>query len=453
MAEISPYIFRNYDIRGIFEKELTKDTVSLIGRAIGSYVRRRCGKEIVVGRDGRLSSPQLRDWLVDGIISTGVDVVDIGMVPTPLTYFAIFHWEKDGGVMITGSHNPPEYNGFKILCGKETLYGQQIKELYKIIERDDFEEGKGKVKNREVVQVYINFVLANVHPSRRMKIVVDGGNGVGCFVAKELFERMGHEVHPLYCEVDGRFPNHHPDPTVPENMKELSRKTVSLKAEVGIGYDGDADRLGVVDDRGRLLFGDQIMMILIRDVLQKNPGAKIISDVKASKFLFEEIKRLGGVPIMWKTGHSFIKKKMKEEGALLAGEMSGHIFYADRYYGFDDAIYSSARLLEYLSNINEPLSSIVDSLPKAFSTPEIRVETTEERKFKAVEKIKEKLRELHPDYPVIDIDGVRIEYPDGWALVRASNTQPVLVLRFEASSPEALDRIRKEVEGIVREFL
>ncbi len=453
MAEISPYIFRNYDIRGIFEKELTKDTVSLIGRAIGSYVRRRCGKEIVVGRDGRLSSPKLRDWLIDGIISTGVDVVDIGMVPTPLTYFAIFHWEKDGGVMITGSHNPPEYNGFKILCGKETLYGQQIKELYKIIERDDFEEGKGKVKNREVVQVYINFVLANVHPSRRMKIVVDGGNGVGCFVAKELFERMGHEVHTLYCEVDGRFPNHHPDPTVPENMKELSRKTVSLKAEVGIGYDGDADRLGVVDDRGRLLFGDQIMMILIRDVLQKNPGAKIISDVKASKFLFEEIKRLGGVPIMWKTGHSFIKKKMKEERALLAGEMSGHIFYADRYYGFDDAIYSSARLLEYLSNINEPLSSIVDSLPKAFSTPEIRVETTEERKFEAVEKIKEKLRELHPDYPVIDIDGVRIEYPDGWALVRASNTQPVLVLRFEASSPEALDRIRKEVEGIVREFL
>ena len=453
MAKIAAHIFRNYDIRGIFEKELTQDAVFLIGKSIGTYIKRRDGKEIVVGRDGRLSSPKLRDWLIDGIMSAGVDVVDIGMVPTPLTYFAIFHWEKDGGVMITGSHNPPEYNGFKVLCGKETLYGPEIKELYKIIEQDDFEEGKGKVKKREVVQVYINFVLANVHPSRRMKIVVDGGNGVGCFVAKELFERMGHEVHPLYCEVDGRFPNHHPDPTVPENMEELSKKTVSLKAEVGIGYDGDADRLGVVDDRGRLLFGDQILMILIRDVLQKNPGAKIISDVKASKFLFEEIKRLGGTPIMWKTGHSFIKKKMKEEGALLAGEMSGHIFYADRYYGFDDAIYSSARLLEYLSNIKEPLSSIVDSLPKAFSTPEIRVETTEERKFKAVEKIKEKLRELHPDYPVIDIDGVRIEYPDGWALVRASNTQPVLVLRFEASSPEALDKIRKEVEAVVREFL
>ncbi len=453
MAKIASHIFRNYDIRGIFEKELHQEAVFLIGKSIGSYIKRGCGKEIVVGRDGRLSSPKLRDWLVDGITSTGVDVVDIGMVPTPLTYFAIFHWEKDGGVMITGSHNPPDYNGFKVLCGKETLYGPEIKELYRIIEKDDFEEGEGKVKKREVVQVYINFVLANVHPSRKMKIVVDGGNGVGCFVARELFERMGHEVHTLYCEVDGRFPNHHPDPTVPENMKELSRKTVSLKAEVGIGYDGDADRLGVVDDKGRLLFGDQIMMVLIRDVLQKNPGAKIISDVKASKFLFEEIKRLGGIPIMWKTGHSFIKKKMKEEGALLAGEMSGHIFYADRYYGFDDAIYSSARLLEYLSNVNEPLSSIVDSLPRSFSTPEIRVETTEERKFEAVEKIKEKLRELHPDYPVIDIDGVRIEYPDGWALVRASNTQPVLVLRFEASSPEALERIRKEVEGVVREFL
>ncbi len=453
MAKVKEHIFRNYDIRGIFQEDLNEETVFLIGKAIGTYIRRKGGKEIVVGRDGRLSSPALRDWLVKGIVSTGLNVVDIGMVPTPLTYFAIFHWEKDGGVMITGSHNPPEYNGFKVLCGKETLYGPEIKSLYELIEKEDFEEGEGKVKAREVVQVYINFVLANVHPKRKLKIVIDGGNGVGCFVARELFERMGHEVHPLYCEVDGRFPNHHPDPTVPENMRDLSRKTLSIKADLGIGYDGDADRLGVVDDRGRLLFGDQIMMILIRDVLGKNPGAKIISDVKASKFLFEEIKRLGGVPIMWKTGHSFIKKKMREEGALLAGEMSGHIFYNDRYYGFDDAIYSSARLVEYLSGLNESLSAIVDSLPRSFSTPEIRIETTEERKFSVVEKVKEKLQGLHPDYPVVDIDGVRIEYPDGWALVRASNTQPVLVLRFEASSSQALERIRKEVEGIVREFL
>ncbi len=453
MEKVKDYIFRNYDIRGIFGEDLNEESVFLIGKAIGTYIKRRGGKEIVVGRDGRLSSPQIRDWLVDGLASTGLEVIDVGMVPTPLTYFAIFHWDRDGGVMITGSHNPPQYNGFKILCGKETLYGEEIKSLYRLIKEGDLESGKGKVKEREVVQEYISFLLANVHPARRIKMVIDGGNGVGCFVAKELFERMGQEVHPLYCEVDGRFPHHHPDPTVPENMKDLSKKTTALKAALGIGYDGDADRLGVVDDKGRLLFGDQIMMILIRELLEKNPGAKIISDVKASKFLFEEIKRLGGHPIMWKTGHSFIKKKMREEDALLAGEMSGHIFYRDRYYGFDDAIYASARLVEYLSGLDLPLSELVDSLPKAYSTPEIRVETTEEKKFEVVEKVKEKLRALHPDYPVVDIDGVRIEYPDGWALVRASNTQPVLVLRFEASSPQALERIRQEVEGIVREFL
>ncbi len=453
MEKVKEYIFRNYDIRGIFGEDLTKESVVLIGKAIGTYIKRRGGEEVVVGRDGRLSSPQIRDWLVEGMVSTGLEIIDVGMVPTPLTYFAIFHWDKDGGVMITGSHNPPQYNGFKVLCGKETLFGEEIKSLYRLIQKEDFESGQGKVRERDVVQPYINFLLANIHPTRKMKLVVDGGNGVGCFVARELFERMGHEVHPLYCEVDGRFPHHHPDPTVPENMEDLSRKTVALKADLGIGYDGDADRLGVVDDRGRLLFGDQIMMILIREVLEKNPGAKIISDVKASKFLFEEIKKLGGIPIMWKTGHSFIKKKMREEGALLAGEMSGHIFYNDRYYGFDDAIYASARLVEYLSGLDTPLSELVDSLPKAFSTPEIRVETTEDKKFEVVEKVKEKLRTLHPDYPVVDIDGVRIEYPDGWALVRASNTQPVLVMRFEASSPEALERIRKEVEEIVREFL
>ncbi len=453
MEKVKGYIFRNYDIRGIFGEDLTEESVFLIGKAIGSYIKRKGGREIVVGRDGRLSSPQIRDWLVEGLVSVGLEIIDVGMVPTPLTYFAIFHWDRDGGVMITGSHNPPQYNGFKVLCGKETLYGKEIKSLYELIKRGDFESGRGRVKERDVVQEYINFLLANIHPARRMKMVIDGGNGVGCFVAKEVFERMGQKVHPLYCEVDGRFPHHHPDPTVPENMKELSRKTVSLKADLGIGYDGDADRLGVVDDRGRLLFGDQIMMILIREVLEKNPGAKIISDVKASRFLFEEIRRLGGEPIMWRTGHSFIKKKMREEGALLAGEMSGHIFYRDRYYGFDDAIYASARLVEYLSGLNLPLSQLVDSLPRAYSTPEIRVETTEERKFEAVERVKEKLKALHPDYPVVDIDGVRIEYPDGWALVRASNTQPVLVLRFEASSPQALERIRGEVEEIVREFL
>ena len=453
MAKVESYIFRNYDIRGIFQKELREDSVELIGKAIGTYIKRRGGKEIVVGRDGRLSSPQIRDWLISGLLTTGINVIDIGMVPTPLTYFAIYHWNKDGGVMITGSHNPPDYNGFKILCGKETLYGPEIKSLYEIIERKDFEKGKGSVKERGVIKEYQQFVISNIKQSRPLRFIVDGGNGVGCFVAKDIFKELGNDFETLYCEVDGNFPNHHPDPTVPENMRDLQNRVKNSGADLGIAYDGDADRLGVVDDKGRLLFGDQIVMILARAVLEKNKGAKIISDVKASKFLFEEIKRLGGVPIMWKTGHSFIKKKMKEEGALLAGEMSGHIFFADRYYGFDDAIYSSARFVEYLSSLDKKLSEIVDALPKGFSTPEIRVEAKEETKFQVVEQVKKKLKELHPDYPVIDIDGVRIEYPDGWGLVRASNTQPVLVLRFEASSEEALSRIRKEVEGIIKELL
>ncbi len=453
MAKIEAYIFRNYDIRGIFEKELREDSVNLIGKAIGTYIKRRGGKEIVVGRDGRLSSPAIRNWLISGLLSTGINVIDVGMVPTPLTYFAIYHWDKDGGVMITGSHNPPDYNGFKILNGKETLYGPEIKSLYDLIVKDDFEEGKGKVMEKDVIDEYKNYVVDNIKQQRPMKFIIDGGNGVGCFVAKDIFIALGNEIETLFCEVDGNFPNHHPDPTVPENMKELQKRVVDSGADLGIAYDGDADRLGIVDDRGRLLFGDQIVMILARQVLEHHKGAKIISDVKASKFLFEEIKNLGGQPIMWKTGHSFIKKKMKEEQAMLAGEMSGHIFFADRYYGFDDAIYSSARFVEYLSSLDMKLSEIVDRLPKAFSTPEIRVEAKEETKFKVVEEVKNRLRNLHPDYPVIDIDGVRIEYPDGWALVRASNTQPVLVLRFEAASEEALKRIRKEVEGLLKELL
>lgn len=453
MAKIETYIFRNYDIRGIFEKELKEESVRLIGKAIGTYIKRRGGREIVVGRDGRLSSPVIRDWLISGLLSTGINVIDVGMVPTPLNYFAIYHWDRDGGVMITGSHNPPDYNGFKVLCGKETLYGPEIKSLYKLIVKDDFEVGEGKVLERDVIKEYQEYVEKNIKQQRPMKFVVDGGNGVGCFVARDIFLSLGNEIETLFCEVDGNFPNHHPDPTVPENMKILQKKVVELEADFGIAYDGDADRLGIVDDRGRLLFGDQIVMILARQVLKAYKGAKIISDVKASKFLFEEIKRLGGQPIMWKTGHSFIKKKMKEEGALLAGEMSGHIFFADRYYGFDDAIYSSARFVEYLSSLDKKLSEIVDNLPKAFSTPEIRLETKEETKFEVVTEVKKKLESLHPDYPVIDIDGVRIEYPDGWALVRASNTQPVLVLRFEAVSKDSLDRIRKEVEGILKELL
>lgn len=451
MAQIDKTIFRQYDIRGIFGKDLTEETVFLIAKAVGSYLTRRGLRRIVIGRDARLSSPQLRDWMVKGLVSCGMEIMDIGTVPTPVTYFAIYHFDMEGGVMITGSHNPPEYNGFKILAGKETLYGDQIQQLYEIIQKEDFVEGRGKVEEKNVIPTYQDFLVKNVKQQRPLKIVLDGGNGTGCWVAKDIFARLGNEVIPLYCEMDGRFPNHHPDPTIPENLKDMIEIVKKEGADLGIAYDGDADRIGVVDEKGRILFGDQILMILMRDVLESNPGAKIISDVKASKFLFEEIKRLGGVPIMWKTGHSLIKKKMKEEGALLAGEMSGHMFFADRYYGFDDAIYASVRLVEYLSKSGKKLSEIFDELPKAYSTPEIRFEFTEEGKFMLVEEIKRILLQRYPDYEVVDIDGIRINYPDGWALARPSNTQPVIVLRFEAQTQEALERIKKEFEEIIEE--
>ncbi len=451
MAKVDRTIFRQYDIRGIFEKDLTENTVKLIGKAVGTYLARKGLKDIIVGRDARLSSPTLRDWLVEGLLQTGMEVTDIGVVPTPVCYFAIYHFDKEGGVMITGSHNPPEYNGFKILASKETLYGEEIQKLREIIEKEDFVEGKGSVREQDVIPVYQDFVVKNIKQKRPLKLVIDGGNGTGCYVAKGIFEKLGNQVIPLYCEMDGRFPHHHPDPTVPEFLKDLIDTVKKEGADLGIAYDGDADRIGVVDEKGRILYGDQILMILMRDVLEANPGAKIISDVKASKFLFEEVERLGGKPIMWKTGHSLIKKKMKEEGALLAGEMSGHMFFADRYYGFDDAIYASARLVEYLSKVEKKLSEIYDELPKAYSTPEIRFEFTEEGKFKLVEEVKRILRQRHPDFQVVDIDGIRINYPDGWALARPSNTQPVIVLRFEASSPEALERIRREMEEVIEE--
>ncbi len=451
MAKVDRTIFRQYDIRGIFEKDLTEDTVKLIGKAIGTYLARKGFRNIIVGRDARLSSPALRNWLVEGLLQTGMRVTDIGVVPTPVCYFAIYHFDKEGGVMITGSHNPPEYNGFKILAGKETLYGEEIQKLREIIEKEDFVEGEGSVELQDVVPVYQEFIVKNIKQKRPLKLVIDGGNGTGCYVARGIFEALGNQVIPLYCEMDGRFPHHHPDPTVPEYLKDLIETVKREGADLGIAYDGDADRIGVVDEKGRILYGDQILMILMRDVLEANPGAKIISDVKASKFLFEEVERLGGKPIMWKTGHSLIKKKMKEEGALLAGEMSGHMFFADRYYGFDDAIYASARLVEYLSKVEKKLSEIYDELPKAYSTPEIRFEFTEEGKFKLVEEVKKILRQRHPDYQVVDIDGIRINYPDGWALARPSNTQPVIVLRFEASSPEALERIKREMEEAIEE--
>jgi phosphomannomutase/phosphoglucomutase len=446
-VEIKPEIFREYDIRGIVDKDLNPKTVELLGRGIGTYFRHKKRREVAIGRDCRLSSPKYFEALTRGLHSTGCEIVDLGTVPTPLLYFAIYHKKVEAGVMITGSHNPPQYNGFKIMVGDETLYGKEIQNIFDIIKNNAFIEEKSSLKRAyNVIPEYQDYLVKNIKLEKRMKVVVDAGNGTAGFVACPIFKRLGCEVIELYCEMDGRFPNHHPDPTLPEALKDLINKVAETKADLGVAYDGDGDRIGVIDDQGNILWGDQLMVFFSRDILSLNPGAQIIFDVKASKVLYEEVEKLGGRPIMWRTGHSLIKKKIKEEKALLAGEMSGHIFFADRYFGFDDAIYSSARLLEILSRSPKKLSQMLSELPKTYNTPEIRVYASDKVKFKIVEEVKKELAKKHP---IIDIDGVRAIFPQGWGLVRASNTQEVLVLRFEGDTDEALKAIEKEVKKAV----
>jgi phosphomannomutase/phosphoglucomutase len=442
-VNINPKIFREYDIRGIVDKDLTPEFVEFLGRGIGTYFRQHGKKRVALGRDARLSSPAYAGALTRGLLSTGCSVVDIGLVPTPLLYFAVFYKKNEAAVMITGSHNPPEYNGFKMMVGEETLYGQTIQEIYRIL-RDNalITDKEGTRSTDDVIPEYKQYVEKDIQLRRKLKVVLDAGNGTAGFVAVPIFKRLGCEVTELYCEPDGLFPNHHPDPTLPEAMEDLIKTVRETGADFGVGYDGDGDRIGVVDDSGRLLWGDMLMIVFSRDILPANPGAAVISEVKASKLLYEEIARLGGRPIMWKTGHSLIKKKIREENALLAGEMSGHIFFADRFFGFDDAIYASARLAEVLARSEKKLSEMLADLPTAYSTPEIRVYASDEVKFRIVDEVK---KELAKKYPIVDIDGVRVSYPKGWALVRASNTQAALVLRYEADTPEDLEAIKKEV--------
>jgi len=442
-VDINPKIFREYDIRGIVDKDLTPKFVEFLGQGIGTYFRQHGKKEAALGRDSRLSSPAYAEAMTKGLLATGCSVVDLGVIPTPLLYFAVYDKKKEAGVMITGSHNPPEYNGFKMMVGEETLYGETIQDIYGLLKDGKIiRDQEGRRTSYNIIPDYEDYLLKGIKLERKMKVILDAGNGTAGFVASPIFKKLGCEVTELYCEPDGRFPNHHPDPTLPEAMEELTRKVKEIKADFGVGYDGDGDRIGVVDDQGKLLWGDQLMIVFARDILPANPGATIISEVKASKLLYEEVRRLGGRPIMWKTGHSLIKKKIKEENALLAGEMSGHIFFADRYFGFDDAIYSSARLAEILSRSDKKLSELLADLPKTYYTPEIRIYASDEVKFKIVDEVK---NELAKRYPVIDIDGVRVNYPKGWALVRASNTQAALVLRYEADSQEDLQSIQKEV--------
>jgi phosphomannomutase/phosphoglucomutase len=448
--DINPKIFREYDIRGIVGQDLDDAAVEILGRAMGTYFLGRGQNDVAVGRDVRLSSPGFSRALIRGLTSTGCDVADLGVVPTPLLYFSVFHRKMPAGVMITGSHNPPEHNGFKMMSGLETLYGKTIQALYEIVRKGVFPEGQGRVRPLDVVPEYLDYVAGDVRFARTVKVVIDAGNGTGGVVGVPLLRRLGADVVELFCEPDGRFPNHHPDPTLPEAMEMLVAKVRETGAELGVAYDGDADRIGVVDDAGRILWGDQLLIVFARDILPSRPGAAVISEVKASKVLYDEIGKLGGKPIMWRTGHSLIKKKIKEENAPLAGEMSGHIFFNDRWFGFDDAIYASARLVEILARSKEPLSAMMAGLPKTFATPEIRIYASDEIKFKIVDEVR---RLLAARYPVIDIDGVRAIFPKGWGLVRASNTQAVIVLRFEADTEADLAGIQKEVRGILQQVI
>jgi phosphomannomutase/phosphoglucomutase len=449
-VDINPKIFREYDIRGIVGEDLDESVVEILGRAMGTFFIGRGQRDVAVGRDVRLSSPGFGAALIRGLLATGCDVADLGVVPTPLLYFSVFFKKKEAGVMITGSHNPPEHNGFKMMSGEETLYGKTIQALYEIVRKGVFPRGRGRLTSLDIVSEYQDHVSANVRFSRPVKVVVDAGNGTGGAVAVPLFRRMGAEVVDIFCEPDGRFPNHHPDPTLPEAMRGLVAKVRETGAELGIGYDGDADRIGVVDDAGRIIWGDQLLIVFARDILPARLGAAVISEVKASKLLYDEVEKLGGRPIMWRTGHSLIKQKIKEEKAPLAGEMSGHIFFADRWFGFDDAIYASARLIEILSRSSNKLSAMLADLPATFSTPEIRIYASDEVKFRIVDEVR---RELASRLPVIDIDGVRAIYPKGWGLVRASNTQAVIVLRFEADSEADLAEIQKDVRGVLEKTI
>lgn len=455
-------VFREYDIRGIVGSELTDDFAFALGAAFGALLKEGNpdARSVSVGRDGRLSSESLAAHITDGIVSTGIDVFDIGLCPTPLQYFSLHTLNLDGGIMVTGSHNPPEYNGFKISIGRETIFGQGIQRLKEKIENMAPVTGsvKGKVHHYNIVSAYSVFMkerfsFLSDDRYRRLKIVIDAGNGTGGIVAPEIFAAMGCDVVPLYCEPDGRFPHHHPDPTVLENIQDLIRITREENADIGIGYDGDSDRIGVINNSGRIIWGDQIMIILARDILKRNPGAVVIGDVKCSQVMFDDIQKHGGKPVMWKTGHSLVKDKMRKEGAVLAGEFSGHIFIAENYFGFDDALYTSFRLVEIMKTSGMGVDALLSDIPRMQYTPEIRIDCPDSLKKAVVAELVQKCRDYAlsgsgplPIRKIYDIDGARVVFDKGWGLVRSSNTQPVIVMRFEAEDEEALRQYRSFLE-------
>lgn len=455
-------VFREYDIRGIVEEDLTENFVFLLGKAFGTYLRHVnfVAKQVSVGRDGRLSSESFTRNVIRGIISTGINVYNIGLCPTPLQYFSLYHLNLDGGIMVTGSHNPPEYNGFKVSIGKDTIFGEELQNLKKLLQSNKWYKGnhEGKIIDFDIIKAYTDFMRERFSylsdkKYRRLKITIDAGNGTAGVVVPKILEEMGCDVICLYCEPDGRFPNHHPDPTVVEYIKDLIQKTKDERADIGVGYDGDADRIGIVDNEGDIIWGDQIMIILSRDILKRKPGSTIIGDVKCSQVMFDDIEKHRGSPVMWKTGHSLVKDKMRKEKALLAGEFSGHIFIADDYFGYDDAMYTTFRLIEIMKKTGRGIKELLSDIPKMCYTPEIRIECQEDQKKRLVEslvlrckKYKESGKSPIPIKKIYDIDGARVVFEKGWGLVRSSNTQPVIVMRFEAEDAQSLEDYKKFME-------
>lgn len=448
---VNPSIFRQYDIRGVVDKDLTNETLYLIGKGYGTYLHRLGGKTAAIGGDMRLSTPLFKENFIKGMLETGIDVTDIGICATPVLYYSIWKLQTDGGVMITASHNPAEYNGIKLNYGLQSVYGEQIQEILHLIEKQDFEKGSGTLTlNSEMDESYKDYVVSGIKLERPVKVVVDGGNGAGGPYLPEILRRLGCEVKEMFCDPDGTFPNHHPDPTVEKYMTALIAEMKSGNWEAGLGLDGDADRIGVIDETGKMLFGDQILNIIARDFLKEYPGEKVIGDVKCSKNFFDDIKKHGGIPVMYKTGHANIKSKMQAEGLKLSGEMSGHIFMKDRWLGFDDAIYVSARFVEIMSKTDLPVSQYLADQPKMYNTPEIHFPSTDDGKFDHVARVRDSF--IKEGYDVNDIDGMRITFADGWGLCRASNTTPVLVLRFEAETEERLHKIRKLIEDRIEQL-
>ncbi|MFO7802416.1 MAG: phosphomannomutase/phosphoglucomutase [Desulfovermiculus sp.] len=447
MRPVTPDVFRAYDIRGIVDQDFDPQWVEVLGRACGTYFSENGHMQAVVGRDCRHSSLDYQQSLIQGLMDAGVDVTVLPMVPTPVLYYAVRTLNRQAGIMITASHNPPEYNGFKVWSGTNTVHSQDIQRIYQIMHSGRFAQGRGIVSELDISEDYLAALSAQTRLSKPLRVVVDGGNGAAGELCTQLLSRIGAEVIPIYCRPDPDFPHHHPDPTVLDNIRDLQNTVLSQKADLGLGLDGDGDRIGVVDEKGQLMYGDRLLAIFARDLLHKQPGAKILAEVKCSHLLFQDIARHGGKPEMCKTGHSLIKARMQESHALLAGEMSGHMFFADRYFGFDDALYAAQRLVEIVdSSVDRPLSSMLDDWPHTACTPEIRLQCPDEVKFALVQRATAYFIPSGNEYRIIDVDGVRLDFGDGWGLVRASNTQPVLVLRFEAETESRLQEIRDFVE-------